>query len=346
MNKIVHIERFAQMYWNYVVLKKTYLSYLPIRFWIEPTNNCNLKCVMCPNSLSEQQRRGFIEFRIFKKIIDEIKDFAYDTRVHHRGESLLHPEIFEMIGYANRAGIKTELHTNATLLTEDRATGLLNSGLDFLSFSFDGFEKGDHERIRVNSDFDRTLSNIIGFLDMKRRLGRKKPFTVIEVIEFDNGQNKSMEEKVALISGFKQRFHLLPLDKFILKPPHNWGGSYQIRNPKSETRNPNYTPCTFPWFALVVLWDGTVLTCPQDFYAEYPLGNVKENSINEIWNNSRMQSLRKRMISKELEGVGCCQSCDMLYRPAFIGVPTPNIKKFLSEHIIGYGILKRWMTKR
>jgi len=27
------------------------LPYLPNALWIEPTNTCNLKCIMCPNSI-------------------------------------------------------------------------------------------------------------------------------------------------------------------------------------------------------------------------------------------------------------------------------------------------------
>ncbi len=29
--------------------KKTNLDNMPTYFWIEPTNLCNLKCIMCPN---------------------------------------------------------------------------------------------------------------------------------------------------------------------------------------------------------------------------------------------------------------------------------------------------------
>ena len=136
MNTFEHTMRLAQMalgYWTRALKP----GYRPVKMWVEPTNTCNLKCVMCPQSCDETPfKRGFMEFSLFRKIIDEAKDFVFDINLHHSGESLLHPDIIEMIRYAKQAGIYTRMHTNATKLDEKKAQGILDAGLDFLSFSF------------------------------------------------------------------------------------------------------------------------------------------------------------------------------------------------------------------
>lgn len=304
---------------------------------------------MCPNSLDRSDlKRGFMEPSLFRKVIDEIKDFGYDTAVHHRGESLLHPEIFEMISYASRMGIYTKLHTNATLLDDEKSHRILKTGLDLLSFSFDGYEKDTHERIRVNSDFDKTLGNIIRFLEIKKGIGNKRPFTILEMIEFNEDDAKGKEN---IKRNFRQKFRLLLLDKFIVKPPHNWAGSFPLegKNDKYFTphhRGAGFTPCTFPWFSLTIFWDGTVVPCPQDFYGEYPLGNIKESSIKEIWHGEKLGLLREKMVKKNLEGIRCCSECDMIERSTFLRIPTPNLKRFLNENLFGYGVLRRIFEKK
>ena len=102
-----------------------------------------------------------MDFDLYKKIIDEAKDFVFDVNLFHRGESLLHPRIYDMIKYANEKGIYTRLFTNATLLDDKNAKSIIDSGLDFISFSFDGYTKEDYEKVRINFDFDKTINNII-----------------------------------------------------------------------------------------------------------------------------------------------------------------------------------------
>jgi radical SAM protein with 4Fe4S-binding SPASM domain len=222
-----------------------------------------------------------------------------------------------MIAYAAERGIHTKLHTNAVRLDEERSRNLLDSGLDLLSFSFDGYTKETYERIRVGADFEQVVRNIIGFLEMKRRLSRQKPFTMIEMIDLPGiglGGERSQRRR------FEERFRNLPLDRIAVKKPHNWAGIHAFSRqegppPKKLTR------CLFPWFALVVLWDGEVLPCPQDFLAELSIGNVNESSLMEIWNGERMVRLRRGLLRGDFLRLAPCGDCDMLQRRRLLGIP-------------------------
>ena len=61
---------------------------------------------------------GFMEFDLFKKIIDDCNDLEH-LCMHNWGEPLLHKDIFRMIEYAKNKGVNyVVMNTNGTLLTD------------------------------------------------------------------------------------------------------------------------------------------------------------------------------------------------------------------------------------
>jgi MoaA/NifB/PqqE/SkfB family radical SAM enzyme len=319
-----YYRRLARIFWSYK-RRKTRLDYMPVRLWVEPTSFCNLACVMCPNKDLPRDKKGYMDFDLFRKIIDEAKDWAFDIHLMHRGESLLHPEFFRMVAYAKEAGLVTRFHTNGTLLDEDKARRLIASGLDQFAFSFDGFDKESYEKIRVKGDFDRTVANIVRFLEIKKELGTKKPYTVLELIYFADlfrkvGRRGRKE--------FLDRFKGLPLDEVKVKKLHNWAG-----DEGTARRGRHYSPCTFLWQALVVFWDGSVLPCPQDFFGCAVLGDAKAATLAEIWNGEPMIGLRKKVLARDLKDLPTCAACDRPWRPQVFGVPTEYLGRFLFKRM-------------
>lgn len=303
---------------------KTVLDYPPYILWIEPTNHCNLACVMCTNVDIPKDQRGYMEFTLFKKVIDEAKDFVFDINLFLGGESLLHKEVFKMIDYARSKGLKVCLNTNATLLTDKVSNGLIEAGLDVMTLSFDGYEKQTYESIRVKANFDKTLDNVIRFLEEKKRRGNKKPYTVFQVIEFNDPKTKSSRE---VKHNFYRKFKGLPLDKFFLIPAHNFGGRLTTKDDKKfRVRSRVYTPCTFLWYSMSILWDGRVVPCCIDFIGEYELGNVRNESLLDIWNSTKLVELRQRMIEKKYKEINLCKGCDALFKPKVFGIPLRSIK--------------------
>ncbi|UCC38932.1 MAG: SPASM domain-containing protein [Candidatus Aminicenantes bacterium] len=320
MNKFQYHRRLINLFSSYKKKKKQ-LSYLPVRLWIEPTNHCNLQCVMCPNKQLKKEEKGYMDFKLFKKIIDEASTYVIEANLLHRGESLLHPDIIQMAKYAREKDLKTKLHTNGTLLSNEISYKLIESGIDYLTFSFDGYDKDTYESIRVKGNFEETISNIVGFLKIKEELNSKKPFTTLELINLPNSNKKNDLFKR---KDFLNRFKGLPLDKVKIKEMHNWAG-IMSKNQSFKT----FSHCTFLWYALAIFWDGSVLPCPQDFFGSYIVGNVRDSSLAEIWNNEKMKALRNKMGRREISDLKTCGDCDRLWRKRFLGVPKEYLWKFL-----------------
>ncbi len=323
MNHLFHL---AKLYYYYR-RRAEKIPVPPTRIWLEVTNACNLRCIMCPNSTNYNAlKRGMMEWELFESLLSQIRGFAYDVNLFHRGESLMHPRFVEMVNKTAEAKLRPRLHTNATILTEEYSREIIKAGLDFISFSFDGYDKGTYEKVRVGAVFEQVLENIIKFLEIKKTLGRTKPYTVIEVMEVMKESEDEIKKKR---KDFREKFRGLPLDKFIVRRIHNWAGLYNI----SRKGKLNYVPCTFPYYSMSIFYDGKVPACPQDFFGEIIIGDAKRESLLDIWNGEKMRKLRKSFANESAEKHPRCQKCDMIYRETFLGIPKNYLKFFIRENI-------------
>ncbi len=297
---------------------------MPIRLWIESTNLCNLRCVMCLNKSKEIQKKGYMDYPLFKKIIDESKTFVHSVNLHHRGEPLMHEDLPKMIEYCKMHRIFTQLHTNATLLTRRKSKEIIRSGLDFLSFSIDGYDKKSYERIRVGACYEQTVENIRGFLEIKKNLKKKRPQVAIELIDFFG--EKKLQNHMS-----RNAFKRIGPVRWIIKKPHNWAGG--IGSDRISANSKQKSACTFPWYSLTILWNGTVVTCPQDFFGENVVGDVSRQSLKVIWNGVKMMGYRDRMRENLYSDIRTCSSCDRLKRRHFLGIPGSHLKGFFKENL-------------
>jgi len=329
-----NLHQLLAIYFHYQI-RTVSVPYLPIYIGIETSGLCNLRCVMCPHGQEQyrSRKRGHMSFDLFRRVIDEAQTFIFDADLFGGGEPLLNPYIFDMIAYAKAAGIRTRLHTNATLLDLERSQALLRSGLDFLSLSFEGYSKDFYERTRVGATYEETLENIRRFLEIKSKQGYRKPYTVLQVL-------KPAPETAETKSGLYRLRNIFAsykgLDKFLVIPFHNYGGKVAS---VVESQKVSYAPCTFPWYALFVLWDGTIVPCCVDWWGDYALGNINDMSLKEAWNGAMLQYLRASLADGHYDRIPLCKECDRLWRPKRFGVPYRSmrtVKQWIAQHLFGY----------
>ena len=258
MSNIHKISRLTSTYKGY--LDRTEICrYPPTRVWVEATSNCNLRCSFCGNRDLTKDQRGNMSFELFQQLADEAAGKVNQFNLFHRGESLLHPRIGEMIRYAGARGIHTRINTNGTLLNANLGAELINAGLDMLSFSFDGYDPEMYEANRPGAHFDRVLGNILGFLELKKAMNACKPFVTIEVMEIADVPKRDLMEKQR---AFVHKFKGLPLDKFIIRKQHNWAGMIDT----GQKMSCNRIPCPLLWHAMVVFWGRASDAVPSGFF--------------------------------------------------------------------------------
>ena len=335
-----HLGRLARIFWAYKT-GATKVPPLPVRLWIESTSHCNLRCGYCPNKDIEKADHGFMDVGLFKSIIDQVADHAYDVNLFHRGEPTMHPRLPEMVAYARAKGLYTRIHTNITLLSEKKARALIEAGLDFMSCSFDGYEKDMYEKNRVGAKFDWALDHLRRFLQLKRELGVRHHYTVLQVMEIGAPPKDELKR---MRRAFLDNFKGLPLDRVVLRTPHNWAGDIFVPELSRDALladGRRFTPCTFLWYSSTIYWDGTVRACPQDFFNKLGMGDLKEKPLREVWNDTRLVQLRERMATGDIPKDLPCYTCDRIWRHQVMSVPTDYLRTFLSDHVMSYGWLRR-----
>jgi len=253
---------------------------------IEPTNTCNLRCTFCFVTEGMTRDGGFMDFDLFKKIIDDCPDLEH-LCMHNWGEPLLHKDIFKMIEYAKNRGVNyVVMNTNGTLLSDKMIDRIVDSKLDIIRFSIDGSAE-TFKRVR-GVDLFKIEENIN---KLKKTKEARRPelrmgvvFTVEEDTEGDAEDYISHWEKI--------------VDHVRLQPK-------LITSPRNQA-------CPEPfgkdYGKLVVLWDGRVIPCCVDYNASLTIGNIQNDTISNLWGNEKMGFLREQHLKGEFPDT--CANCN------------------------------------
>lgn len=89
----------------------------------------------------------------------------------------------------------------------------------------------------------------------------------------------------------------------------NRGG--EAPNLNKSKNNGNNKFCVYPFMQLNVNYRGDIHLCCNDVYYKEIIGNIKENSIVNIWNKAAYKNIRKKLL-KENRNFGICKSCNCI----------------------------------
>ena len=267
-------------------VKKTLEKYeFPRDIIIETIAKCNLKCIMCPQPYLKRER-GEMSMEVFKKIIDEVAVESPNSRIWLAimGEPLLTGNKFlEMLKYAKEKKLEVHLNSNAEYLSEDLAKAIVDIGLDEIIVGMDAFTKETYDKIRVAGDFDKTVNNIKKLIEIKNSMEAKKPTIIMQFIV--------MEENEKELEQFKE-FWLNKGTVVKIRPKLGWGTGVKADNLNLPESERNF-PC--PWLVRTVSihWTGKFAQCDGDYEGNYGPGDIRENTIKEIW-NGELQKRREK----------------------------------------------------
>jgi len=287
--------------------KKNRLDSYPVEFILETTNNCNLRCTMCPiNHMTRQT--GYMELPKFRKIIDEIAPYAELVYLHGLGEPLLHPDIIEMVRYCRSRRVKTGISTNAMMLTEEMSAKLLEAGLDYIFLAFDGATKETFERVRKNADFSRVDKAVRGFLAMKDKI-KNSNFTVVQMIVTPETEH----EKELFLERWKDVKNINAI-----RIKREFDLRFLNRTPKPEGICDK--PCFYLWRQANIYWDGTVSLCCMASNNEQLLGNIFDyGGFGKVWRSEKMRQARDLHIKGKWREIPICRKCAMP-QPSYLTV--------------------------
>ena len=140
------------------------------KVYIEPTVACNLDCITCFRNAWDQPIGKMTE-ETFEKILNSLKqlDPIPDVYFGGIGEPLFHPKTIEWIRRVKQElGVKVELITNGTTLTERKTRELIDAGLDLLWVSLDGASPETYADVRLGAELPLILENLRRLFKMRK----------------------------------------------------------------------------------------------------------------------------------------------------------------------------------
>lgn len=202
----------------------------PLHMDLCPTDRCNLSCLFCPNSTAHAMDEGLISGEIpdnrWLEIVEEGLELGVWTwRIVGGGEPMLRRDlVLSMVEMIKAYSSETtcELHTNASLFTEDSIKRLVAAGIDTITVSLDGASEEVHDKLKaVPGTFRQVMRALKRFKELRKEMKTDKPLikfhTVLcslNVHEVENIVSFAADYGVSVIELFAVQDYGLPAEEF------------------------------------------------------------------------------------------------------------------------------------
>ena len=312
--------------WNLVLLKVSYgwskffkrsvLLGSPFSLSIEPTTACNLACPECPSGLKQFSRpTGKLDLELHRQMLAQVKKSVFYINYYFQGEPFLHPQFLDLIREAKLAKMYTATSTNAHFIDKAKALEIIDSGLDRLIISVDGITQATYEQYRVNGSLSKVLEASAFLVEAKKERRSATPFLIFQFLAvkpneaeipavFTLAKEIGIDEvriKTAQLYDFKNGNSLMPEQEEYARYAKQSDGTYKLKG-----RQGNH--CWRMWSGSVLTWDGKVVPCCFDKDASHVLGNMKEQSFDQIWKSKAYKQFRFSILKNRQE-IDICKNC-------------------------------------
>jgi radical SAM protein with 4Fe4S-binding SPASM domain len=289
----------------------------PFIVFVDPASACNFKCSFCPTGhrdlIAETGRfQGAMKLEIFQKVIDDLGEFDQPIKVlrmYKDGEPFLNKRLADMVSYARRAGHieYIDTTTNGTLLSPDRVEPVLQAGIDKINISVDGMDVATYQRFTgFKFDFKNFIENI------KWLYANKGSCEIVVKIP---GELITDAQRQEFFDTFGDHCDRIFVENFAPCWPEfdieqHTGvkitkGIYQQDIGSTDT-------CPYIFYGYSVNADGLVSSCFLDWGRKLVIGDVREQSMKQIWNSERMNALRLQHLEGRRLQNGVCGNCGQL----------------------------------
>ena len=279
----------------------------------EITNRCNLRCKHCYND-SGAKRDGELTFEEIKKSVDTFAGIGVLNMVLSGGEPLLHPHIFDIIEYIRSKPMSCIIFTNGTLITEEVVKKFKEFSIVSVALSLDGATPETNDSFRgIPGGFEKTVKAI----KMLKEAGIPVRINVCLhkgiLDEFDDLLSLFKKWEITDYSVAPASYTgRLQEPNFVITPEEYKKVLEQLKEYESAKGAKNELPyvpqsinCGAGMNSLTIRSNGSVTLC-SPFPDEISLGNIRKDSITEIWSNSELLCKIRHIDASESE---MCREC-------------------------------------
>jgi len=288
----------------------------PWVIFVDPSDVCNFRCKFCPTGDTRLMKKvgrslKLMNFDLYKKIVDNICKFEKPIKVlrlYKDGEPLMNPAFSEMVRYAKekRCAEKIDTTTNASLLNKEFNLKIIDAGLDRINISIEGVNATQYLHFSNYSiNFYRFIDNIKHFYD-----NRKQCEMIIKI----PGDGLSEDDKKKFFEIFGDI-----CDGISIEHTMNCWNDFEMEGMKQNEEVGIYGQpihevqvCPYPFYSMSINSEGTASLCFLDWNRKLLIGDVRKESVKEIWNGKKLFKFQEMFLKKERKEYPICNNCSQL----------------------------------
>ena len=272
------------------------------KIYVEITNYCNLNCSFCSVDSLPKKEMSLDEFKI---VLDKIRDYTDSIYLHVKGEPLLHNNLDDILNLCDLYKIKVNITTNGKLLLRKKEI-LLKHEIRQINVSL-------HSENKM-SDYFETVFNTCDELSKKTTI----VYRIWTLPSLDlNKISTIIVEKIIhhyklsteIVNKIKKDKNIKVGDNIYLDKDYEF-----VWPNESEEISSDVGYCLGTKTHIAILSNGDIVPCCLDSSALIKLGNIFENSMDEIINSSEFTKINNGFKERKIIN-DVCKKCN--YRKRF-----------------------------
>jgi radical SAM protein with 4Fe4S-binding SPASM domain len=316
----------------------------PMIVFVDPASACNFQCTFCPTGdrqlISDTGRfQGVLKLDVFRKVIDDLAGFDQPIKVlrmYKDGEPFLNKHLAEMVAYAKASGRVPYIDTttNGSLLEPARVQPVIDAGLDRINISVDGMNKQQYmDFTKFNMDFEGFVANVRWLYEHRGGC---------EVVVKIPGDLLTEAQKQQFLDTFGDIADRVFIENFApCWPQFDVEERTGVKIVKGIYDQPigETDTCPYIFYAMSVNADGLVSSCFLDWGRKLIVGDVRRQSLREIWNSDAFNALRMQHLEGRRRENPVCGSCGQLTHclPDNIDQHRETLRLRMADHLAAQG---------
>jgi hypothetical protein len=234
-----------------------------------------------------------MEERVWKKIIDESRGKGVIYRPFMINEPFVDLRIPEIIRYIHEdPTAKVEFNSNGNFHPKFDVAAAIEAGIDWIRFSIDGFTEETFSKSGRGGNFKKIVNNVLAFIEERNRQG-SHCHVEVRMSDLDITRNEEKD----FVDFWKQH-----ADEATITPLYNW--------PWSGQTDCFRAPCPKIKSEMFFMSDGRAVLCCWDAFGRGVIGDVTQQSVEEIWLGNPNQQYRQLLDKGERHKIHLCSRCD------------------------------------
>lgn len=269
-----------------------------IRMQVENSSVCNAKCTFCPYPTSGLPK-AIMDMDLFRKIVDETVDIPHFTEFNivGLGEPTLDRFLVDRVWYVHQKlpTIRIVIFSNGVALTNKLFDSLKEAGLSTLIVSLNAVRAEQHEKIMgLKGKFEQVCANIDYAIANREHVE-------VEVHAVCSEPDFPLSDGPAFYSRWGHRAHT---GYGQLVGEMNWAGDNRTIAPFKPNEG-----CIRALGGVYIRQDGVLTACCFDPTGRLPFGNVKTQTIREIYNSEKYLKFREAHNENRADEYEICKGC-------------------------------------